>query len=102
VTLASILLFALIGGLAGACALWISAKLGVGWSARARVFNAASIGPTIIAVGAAGFAVILMTLGGNHGLTASNEFLLQALAGILAAFSGGLIAAYLVERFSRQ
>jgi hypothetical protein len=102
VTLASILLLALIGGLAGGLAAWICAKLDLGWSARQRVFNSASIAPTLIATGSVCFALVMLTLGGNQRLTGSNQFLLQALTGILAALNGGMIAAYLVEHYSRQ
>jgi hypothetical protein len=70
----------------------------LGWDARQRVFNAASIAPTILAMGMACFAGVMLTLGGSKKFEATVIVLLQAIIAVLAAFISGMLAAYLIER----
>jgi hypothetical protein len=102
VSLLSILLIGAITAPFAAGAAWLIARLELGWSARQRVFNAASIAPTILAAGLACFAVVMLSLGGGRKFEASSNLLLQAFTSILASFISGMIAAYLVERVSRR
>ena len=98
----SVLLLGVLGVPVAAGAAWLSGRLGLGWNARQRVFNSAAITPTIIAAGAACFAAVILISGGNQRFTGANVFLIQAITASLAAFVGGLIAAYLVERALRK
>ena len=101
-TIFSLLLFVFLGAVAGAVAAWVIAGLKVGWTARGRVFNSASIAPSVFAMGAAAFAVVLIIGGGDYGASAAKDFLVHTIIAVLAAFNGGMVAAYLIERRFRQ
>lgn len=102
VNLTTIILLGLIGAPFAAGAAWVSARLGIGWNARQRVFNSAAILPTIIAIGGVGFAAVILGLGGNPRFVATDAFLIEALTAIFAMFISGMIAAYFVERVQKR
>ena len=100
--LTTILLLGLLGAPFAAGAAWVSARLDIGWNPRQRVFNSAAILPTIVAVGGVGFAAVILTLGGNPRLVATDAFLIEALTAIFSMFLFGMIAAYLIERVQNK
>ena len=73
----------------------------LGWTARQRMFNAASIAPSIIAMGAVCFAAVILGLGGGDAFKGADNFMLEALLTILVSFDAGLLGAYLIERWFR-
>jgi hypothetical protein len=102
VNVLSILLIGAISAPIAACAAWLIARMELGWDARQRVFNAASIAPTILAMGMACFATVILTIGNSKKFEATVSVLLQTITAILASFISGMLAAYLVERARKK
>ncbi len=97
----AILLLGLIAAPMAAVAAWLAGRICIEWTPRQRVFNAAAIAPTFIAVGSACFAFVILSLGDAKRFVGADNFLIQAITGILVAFATGMIAAYLVERAAK-
>ena len=96
-TVAAIVAIGILGVPISAGAAWLCHAARHEWTPRQRVFNCAAIVPSIIAVGAAAFAVVIVTLAPPGAAGGARNFLIQALIAVLATLNFGMVAAFAVE-----